>query len=677
MNPKHEELLDLARKRFMDAASAETVLRANALDDLKFRAGRQWPEEVQKQRELDKRPCLTINRLPAFLRQVTNEQRQNRPAIKISPVDGGADPETAEVLQGLIRHIEISSNASIAYDTAFEAAATGGFGYFRVLTDYCDADSFDQDIKIERIRNPFSVYFDPHTRCPVYSDARYCFVVTTMSREEFAARWPDADVSEIAYAGIGDSSREWLTEDSVRVAEYFRVEVEQKKLLLLEDGSTVWADEVPAGVQLAVKRSRLAERRTIHWAKINGVEVLEERVWPGRWIPVIPVLGDELDIDGERELVGLIRYAKDPQRMYNYWASAETEAIALAPRVPFVGAEGQFEGHEAKWAQANNRNFPYLEYKPKTIAGLLAPPPQRQAFEPAVMAITQARMQAADDLKATTGIHDASLGAQGNETSGKAILARQQEGDTANYHLVDNLSRSIRHLGKILVDLAPKVYDGERVLRIIGDDDTEQAVQINAPTRHKGVERIFDFSVGKYDVVVATGPSYASRRQQAVETLLELVRSYPAIAEVAGDLLLKNMDFPGAAEVSERLKKILPPALQDSPEGEEPIPPQAQAQIAQLTQQLEMVMAELQKASTALEQKQVETGMKRLELESRERIAAAQIQADLVKVQVGIASKEDTTLLMAELSAIREELNALRASEMQMADAGSPELAAA
>jgi hypothetical protein len=668
-----EKLLGLAQSRFDRCVAAETRIRELALDDLKFRSGEQWPEEIKAQRQQDSRPCLTINRLPSFLRQVTNEQRQNRPAIRISPVDSGADPETAEVLQGLIRNIEVQSGADVAIDTAFEAAATGGFGYFRVITDYCDPMSFDQDIKVERIRNAFSVYFDPDCSCPVYSDAHFAFVVSHFSKEEFAERYPGAMATSLSdYSGIGDRGRRWFTEDSIRVAEYYWIETKKRTLAQLADGKIMWEDEAPEGV--AILRRRETEERIVNYAEINGVEVLKRGEWAGKWIPIVPVLGDEMDVDGDRQLVGLIRYAKDPQRMYNYMATAQVEAIALAPKAPFVGAEGQFEGHEAKWASANTKNYAYLEYRPQNLSGGLAPPPMRQQFEPAIVAINQAMMSFADDMKSTTGIYDASLGARGNETSGKAILARQQEGDTANYHLVDNLSRSIRFLGRILVDLIPKIYDSERVIRIIGADEKEQTVELNRPTKWKGVVgRIFDLSVGKYDVTVQTGPSYASRRQQAVEAILELVRAYPMVAQVAGDLLVKNMDWPGAQEVAERLRKTLPPALQDPEDGEQQIPPQVAAELAAAQQQLQVVVAQLQDANGIINEKQIEERLKRLEIDSRERIEALKVQADLVKLEAQIASKESIELLKAELAATKAKADAI-ASPGLVGDEGPEEI---
>ncbi|HUP81269.1 MAG TPA: portal protein, partial [Pirellula sp.] len=344
----------------------------------------------------------------------------------------------------------------------------------------------------------------------------------------------------------------------------------------------------------------------------------EETEWPGQWIPIVPVLGDELNIDGKRVLESVIRHAKDPQKMYNYWASAETEAIALAPRAPFIGAEGQFEGHEGKWREANNKNYAYLEYKPTSINGQPAPPPQRNAFEPAVMAITQARMQSAEDLKATTGIYDATLGMRSNENSGVAIQKRTNQSQTNNFHFIDNLRRARRHAGRIIVDLIPKIYDTARTVRIMGEEDTIEMVKINQETEFKGENKFFKFDQGKYDVAIDEGPSFATKRQEAVQSMLAFVQAYPAAAQLVGDLMVKNMDWPGANEISERLKKSLPPGIADQADEKKPLPPQVQAQMQQMNQVIEQLTEQLVHRT-----KQIES--KTLELESRERIEMAKI----------------------------------------------------
>lgn len=659
-----KKILELARKRHSLAEEAEQRIREEALDDLKFRTGEQWPDDIKNTREIEKRPCLTINRLPQFIRQVTNDQRQNRPSIQVNPVDDRGDPETAEILQGLVRHIEHNSNADVAYDTAFEHAVTSGFGYFRVVTEYADPMSFDQEILIKRIRNPFTVYFDPTCQEPDYSDGKWAFIVTDMLKDDYISKYPDSELASLDdWVSIGDKAPGWMTSTSVRVAEYFVVEDKKVTIVMLSDKTVVPKDELPEVLpeDLMIVAERETTMPTIKWYKINGIEILDRTDWIGKWIPIIPVLGDELDVDGERMLTSLIRFAKDPQRMYNYWATAETEMIALAPKAPWVMAEGQDEGYERQWDSANTKNYSRLVYKPKTLNGELMPPPSRNYAEPPVQAITQARLQSSDDLKATTGIYDAALGARGNETSGRAIMARQREGDVANFHYIDNLTRAIRHLGRILIDLIPKIYDAPRVLRIIGEDGSQRTVKVNQEVVDKGIKKIYDLTTGKYDVVVSVGPSYTSKRQEAVESMMQLTQAYPQLAQLAGDLLVKNMDWPGAKEIAERLRKTLPPGLaeqeeNENSEGQPQLPPEIQQQFMEMQQMIEQLTSALNESQGKLEGKE-------MEIESKERIAFAQMQVEIMKTMATLDSKESIAALSVELQHINDRLRLLNVNQ--------------
>lgn len=651
----NEDVLETAKKRFDLAVEAEADIRKEALDDLKFRAGDQWDDQIKNQRELENRPCLTINRLPQFIRQVTNDQRQNRPSIKVSPVDDQADIETAKVLQGIIRHIEYNSNADAAYDTAFEGCATKGLGYFRITTDYVSPTSFEQEILIKRIKESFSVYLDPYYQEPDGSDANWGFIFEDVNWDDYKAQYGDSEMaSKTECSSIGDQAPSWANEETCRVAEYFYKEFEKETIAQLSDGSVSLKKDLPQAPEMLPDGLKvIAERETvipkIKWCKINAVEILEETDWPGLWIPIVPVLGDELVIEGKRILEGIVRHAKDPQKMYNYWATSETETIALAPRAPFIGAEGQFEGHEEVWKTANTKSHAYLEYKPTTIAGQIAPAPQRNVIEPPVMAITNARVQSSEDLKATTGIYDAALGNRSNESSGIAIQRRNVQAQTSNFHYIDNLTRSLRHAGRILVDLIPKIYDTPRVQRIIGEDGEEEMIRINEIFEHKGKPTLFQLGKGKYDVTVSTGPSYATKRQEAVDSMLSLTQSYPKVAEVAGDLMVKNMDWPGANDVAERLKKTIPPELLDQ-EGEQDIPPQIKQQMMQMNQVIEQMTQALNEANEKVNNKT-------LELESKERIEFAKMELDYKKEMAKLDSSEALEAFRAEVAQINQRLD--------------------
>jgi hypothetical protein len=658
-----QKLLDHAKECFKQASEAESSIRNDALDDLKFFEGEQWDDAIKRARQMDQRPCLTINRLPQFVRQITNEQRQNRPSVQVNPVDDGADVETAEIIQGLIRHIEYDSGADSAYDTAFFGAACFSFGYWRVTTEYSDPLSFEQDIKIKRIRNPFTVYYDPHAKEADFSDAEWAFVVETMGKETFRKLYPDAELSQMEdWTSVGDG---WVDESACRVAEYFWKDREPAKIIQTVTGEVMEKDEFnkvcdELGISVEQRKSLIqAERDTeltkIKWAKINGIEVLEETEWAGRWIPIVKVVGDEFDIDGKLVLKGIVRDAKEPQRQFNFMKSAATEAIALAPKAPFVAAEGQLEGREREWGAANQKSFAFLQYKQVSLNGTPAPPPQRMNAEPAIQAITAAMMESADDLKAVTGIYDASLGAQGNETSGKAILARQQQAQGANFHYLDNLTRAMRHTGRILLDLIPKIYDTPRVIRIIGEDGSPDMAAIGqqdqiTPDQAKKWEtykKIYDLGLGKYDVTVSTGPSYQSRRQEAVSSMLDLIKADPQVLQIAGDLLVKNMDWPGSQDIAKRLKLMLPPAIQQAENNESTMPPEAQQAIAQLTQQSQQLQQQLQQA-----QQDLQNGLsaKKLETESRERIQAS--QARIREAELALeAEKVALTALQIQVNA--------------------------
>lgn len=618
------ELLSEVTERLQLCIDAEQDNRADALHDLKFIKGDQWPEDAKRLRTLEKRPCLTINKLPTFLHQVTNDQRQNRPSIKVHPVDDGADVETAEVIQGLIRHIEYASNADVAYDTSVNSAAAIGFGYFRLITGYVSEDSFDQEIRFQRIRNAFTVYIDPASQEPDGSDANFAIITTEISKDEFKRQYPDASAVNMMQRGTGDVGKNWISDSLVRVAEYYRIEHEPATLIRLSNGEEGWKDELlqlPDGVTIVKKRK--SNRRKVCWYKVTGTDVLERADIPCNWIPVFPVYGDELDIEGKVIRSGLVRHAKDPAQMYNFWMTAATEEVSLRPKTPYIGAEGQFEGHENEWAQANVRSFPYLEYKPTTVAGQMAPPPARQPMADVPVGVLQMAMHASDNIKATTGIFDASLGAKGNETSGRAILARQREGDVANFHYSDNLTRTIRHAGRCILWMIPRIYDTERVVRILGEDETVSHVAINKPMEQPerdektgAIKTVMnDLTVGKYDVTVSAGPSYSTLRQEAADAMIQFGQSWPKLMDVAGDKVVKAMDWPGAEEIAERIERTIPPEIRGDDEGQPPsIPPELQQHLQQMQGYIQQLEGALQEAQSGIDKE-------RIKAESAENVA--------------------------------------------------------
>jgi hypothetical protein len=643
------DMLSTMRSRFTMAISALGESREDELDDLRFMAGSpdnqwQWPADVLATRgsvqgqTINARPCLTINKLPQHVRQVTNQQRQNRPSGKVIPADDNADVAVAEVFDGIIRHIEYMSDADVAYDTACDNQVTYGEGYIRILTEYAREDSFDQDLRIGRIRNSFSVYMDPTIQDPCGSDAKWCFITEDLLKEEFERMFPDAaPITSIMAQGIGDQSlSQWISQNTVRIAEYFYIDHEKAKLNLYPGNVTAF-NGTPQDGQLKAMfgqpvRTRTVDRRKVMWVKTNGYEVLDEREWIGKYIPVVRVVGNEFEVDGRLYVSGLVRNAKDAQRMYNYWTSQEAEMLALAPKAPFVAYGGQFEGYEMQWKTANTTNWPYLEVNPDVTdgAGNVLPLPQRSQPPMAQTGLIQAKMGAAEDIKSTTGQYNASLGQQGNERSGKAILARVQEGDTGTYHYVDNLGRAIRHITRQLVDMIPKIYDTERIARIIGVDGEVGMAKINPqqPEPVKPImdaagnviEKIYNPTVGTYDVVITTGPSYLTKRQEAVEAMANILQTSPQLWQVAGDLFIKNMDWPGAQEMAARFKKIIDPKVL-AEDDKSPELQSAEQMIEALTQQLNQTMGMVENIQNSMEAQELQ--IKAYDAETK-RISAVQ-----------------------------------------------------
>ena len=572
--------------------------RAEALDDVRFAAGDQWPVDVQNSRVLEARPCLTINKLDAYVRQICNQQRQQRPRIKVHGMNNESDAKVAEIITGITRHIENQSDADQAYDHAFEYCVKMGWGYWRVTTDYIKDDSFDQEIYIKRIENPFSVYFDPNSVQPDGSDAEKCLVTTVVSKAVFRKMYPDADdVQGFSSRGTGDTESEWVTKEDIRIAEYFYTEREKAMIIQLSDGTTGYSDEMPskevlaaAGITVIDKRDTW--RKKIKWCKLTAMQILEEGEWAGKYIPIVPVYGQEVRVDDKHKKFGLVRMAKDPQRMYNYWATALTETVALAPKAKWLLAEGQDEGHENEWAMANIKAMPVLRYKQTDIEGRIAPAPTRLQPEPPPAGVMTALQGMNQDLQAVVGIFDPAQLPQGMQ-SGKSLQGQQAQADMTNFHYYDNLTRSIRHTGRIILDLIPKIYDRQRVMRIIGDDGKPEMVTINEQGQdEQGVSKVLnDVTVGEYDVVMETGPGYNSKRQEAVDSMMGLLGADPTLMQTAGDLIFRNMDFPGAEVIADRLAASNPMAQIDD---KSPIPPQVQMQLAQSKQQIQQLQQQIQ-----------------------------------------------------------------------------------
>jgi hypothetical protein len=667
------DFLQSMRDRAGRVESAEEFIRRAANRDLRFLVGDQWLDDDGKDqgkaRRANNRPALTFNKLPPFVDQITNEQRKNRPGVKVSPVAGGADQATSEIFQGIIRHIEYASQADVAYDTAFDYAVSSSFGSWRYTTEYADDRSTEQEIKVARIADPASVGLDPDAQEVDCSDAMFCFVFTRMSKDEFKRRYPDSETAGSDFAPIGGFlAPSWLRGDEITIAEYWQVELEKKKLSMYrgipepeeddyqtdapvpggtpagspapgpipggppaiaaappppppppdadEEGYVVRGfyddEEVPEGFEPREDDDgdpigREVEIRHVWRYDTNGHEILgKPKPWAGKYIPIVPCFGKEKIVEGKRFLMSAIRFALDPQQLYNFYKTGEAEVIQQTPKNPYVGVLGQFKTMQLQWADANVVPRTTLEYDPVVVGGTLAPPPTRQQYEPATQALTVGAAAASEDIKATTGLFDPSRGqANPNADSGVAIGLLQQQGATSTYHFFDNFLRSMWHGYRILVDLIPKIYDTPRVIRIVRPNDEAELVQINRMFTGKDGKRLkYDLGLGTYAIALSVQPSFQTQKQQNAAQLAELAKADPAQLPLWSDLYIKQLDLgPLGDEIADRLTPAQYRAQGNNPQ-------QLQQQAAALAQQNQALTAQVHALAQQLETKQYESQQK-------------------------------------------------------------------
>jgi|TARA_Y100000310_G_C20704273_1_gene833446 hypothetical protein len=678
-----------ALEHFEHSEEGSTENREAYEEDTKFaRSSDQWPAAIKKQRVQEGRPCLVINKMPPLIRSVVNESKQNKPAIVVSPVDNGADPDTAEVIQGLTRSIERNSNAQVAYGTAIDHSVTGGFGFFRLDIDFAHPETFELEVGIKRIPNALSVHWDTASTEFDASDWNYAFISDHLDKDDFKRMYPDASMVPFDGNTMSDASAKWLDDDRIRVSEYFKRTEKERKLIQFkqknpetgqDDILTMRWDQMPQlaaaffegqGVQdinvdedglaeafiqaanITIVADRMAKYYEVMRYMINGVEVLEENRWPGSTIPICPVWGDEHYMDGVRHFKSLIRDAKDPQTMHNFWRSATTELVALAPKAPWVGPKGFIpsdDDNEVKWANANSRSYAFLEYEPAAGAA-----PERQAFAGIPTGALNEAVAANEDMQAITGIYPSAIGAQSNETSGKAILARERQGDVSNFHFLDNLARAIQYAGRCIVEVIPSVYSTRETIRILGEDSTEKVIKLTQEAGGtQGDEKLYNLSVGRYDVTVKTGPSFSTQREETRETLIELMRAVPAAAPIIGDALMEHMDFIGNDKIAKRLKAMLPPeirALEDEKitEAENPEAAALQVQLDQGMQKFKQLQQQGQMLAQELEQlkksKAADAEGKRLDNQTKQ----MELNVKLEEAKARLAELQPSDNLLAE-----------------------------
>ncbi len=659
--PEKEEFLALARKRFTAAAEDEKQLRADFISDLKFASpdGKdQWDPQVKMQREQAGRPAMSFPRCHTFVQQVSNEARQNKPQIKFAPrLDG--DKDTADVYEGLARFIQYASSAQVAYETAVEYSAGGSFGYYRFLTEYCDDDSEDLDLNIVPVLDPLAIYGILVPAC-FNRVPNYAFVVEDIPKEEYKAQYGDSELASLTWSEAEKRGEGWVGSEMVRIAEYWYVEESKVE-------------------------GKRRPKRTVKFCKTNGFEVLKdsETDWPGSTIPIIPVLGKQMIMEGKPKLFSVVRPQKAAQQLINYSKSRIAETLSTSPISPFMVAEGQIEGYEKEWSSLNTTMRPFLTYKMVDSAGRPIPPPQRQTFEPPIQALSSFVLQEVDDMKATTGIFDASLGNQANETSGRAIQARQMQASLSTMHFLDNLGRSFKKGGDVIAELIPLIYDAAREIQILGEDETPKIVKVNQEYQDEGGKtKHHDMTAGKYDVIVTMGRAYDSKRLETFDTMQNLVQSAPNLLPMFGDVMFKNSDMAGADVVAERFKKMLPPNLQD--DEDQQIPPQAQAAIQQAQQQAQALNEACKHYEQQIQQLEFEKKAQIVKSQSDFAIRKLEIEADIAKAEITTKAQSaqereafvhDVALQVMSMSHDRAMAaqNAAHAQDMQQQQAATDE----
>lgn len=653
---KKDALLKLAQQQYSAGADAMAEQMQEMEEDLRIYDGSGiWDEALRTSRVNDPkgaRPCLTISDIPPRCRQIMNDVRQNKPSIKIRPVDSGADVETAEVLSGIIRHIEQNSMADIAYETANFYQTVAGVGYFRLVEAYSQ-DENKPELYIRPIYNPNSVVIDPYADCPVASNARYAFITEDIPRKDFEREYGDRDIVDFQSLGNDRDAdiNQWITEDFVKVAEWFNLEERGENRIITEDGEEYGEDEYWSnpGERKKVVDTQYDRRLVCVWRKITGNRVLKEIELPITYIPVIRVPAEYFISKGRRIFRGVVRDARDAVRMVSYTFSSYIESTTVQTKTPYIMAEGQDEGYEQEWQNSNIENTAVLHYRPVSFDGTPSPAPQRVPPPMASQGIIQGLVLSQQALKDVTGMGAASLGQKGNETSGRAILARQKEGDVGQYHIQDNLSKAMRYMGRIIVQWIPHVYDERTVARILGEDGESRMVELtqnpNAPavtkipyqtqTGEQKIRRIYNLGVGCYDVVATVGPSYSTKRVETSEMMSQIFQAAPQMIPILGDIFLANQDGPGFDRMAKRLKAMLPPQVaqvdSEGDQSQEEIPPRVAAQLQDMQSKLQEAAQIIQGLQGERERLEAENASKQGEIQAK--LAATQAGVDEEKIK--------------------------------------------
>jgi hypothetical protein len=674
------EFIKASRDRWKTSDQSSQKFREKMRRDQLFASGggNQWSAEDKSARSDEGRPCLEINRIPQFIRQVSNQSRANRSQIQYAPRGGGATVELAATLQGLARGIEVESDADTAYDTATDGQLIAGIGFVRLRAKWANGTTFEQVCAIERIRNPLAVYWDPSTQDANFADMRFLHIIAVVGKDEYKARWGDASpyASLVEFVKTNSQASDWMPEGKVVIAEYFYVEVEQKSLVQLADGAVVWKDELEKylqSVQMAgmpsppVQRERPVETRVVRWCLHNAVDILEGnedktagRALPGTRIPIFPLIGTERDLDGDIDYLGMVRDSIDPQKMYNFWASSIAETVGLTPKSPWLAEASQVSQYLDDWKEANRKALSVLVYDGKSVDGNLIPPPQRNIAEPPIQGMVMGLKEADQDLKAVMGLFEASLGERGPQQSGKAISAVQQQGLVANSNFLDNLQRMKRAIGRSLLEWMPAVYDAARIVHLVDPSGKKKRVMVHSGPEFKPNEKppdvsgVFDLSTGEYDVSISTGPSFATERAEQEARLLELFKVLPGLGALGADIVLENSDNPASQALAKRAKMMLPPQVQAADDPETAIP--------KLLQENQQMKGLLEKAHAAVMTMGKTISQQEISGHVKIQVAMIQAQAQLAMAAAKMGNERDMAAFQAEFERFQQQIDHIQAS---------------
>lgn len=664
-NPEADDIVKTAQRLFTRDKEAWTEVYQHALNDLDFqnpdREGAQWDPTDYQNRINSRRPALTIDQLSQFVHQVANDIRMNTPAINVIPSGNGADEDTAEIFKGLIRNIEYRSNADDVYDNASLSAIRCSIGFIQVDHDYTDDDGFEQELLIKRVINPLACWIDADSIECDGRDAKHGTLLDPILVSDFKKEYPGKDAVSFGEENV---QTDYKDEDVINIAHFFRLKEETKEISVDALGNIVPYAE-------GMEKKRVVKNITVERYKMSGKDVLEKTTFPGRYIPLVPVYGEENWINGKRHILSLIRRAKDPQRMQNYWASLETELLQKMPNAPVMVAAGQIDDYIDDWRTPSKAAA--LRYNTIDAKGNQLPMPQRLEPPTIPTGIVNARREAIEDIKASMGLYNASIGARSNETSGVAIQRRQQEGDVATFHFGDNLVRSITQVGRILVCAIPEIYDTPRVIRIIGKEDEPKEVGINGKMS-EDQEIAYDLTQGKYDVRVTTGASFTTKRQETASALSELISRQPELAGIMGDIFFKNSDFAGAEAMASRMEKWIeknnPGMIEKDGEEVDPRVQQMQGQMMEMQQIIQQGAQELERLQQELANKKYDMQLKLHESELRAQTDAEKISLEQQKLVVDSQSEAEKNKLDQQKlfmdTQIKEQELAIKQKELEL-----------